>query len=253
MTIESAQRLLVFAAHPDDETIGCGALLQRVPVALVVFAVDGAPAGYGIERKFGSLKNYSDERFKEAGRALALAGNCSFQRLRTRSGAYLPDRRLYQHLAEAADSLVGIAHEFLPDAIVTHASEGGHIDHDACSLLARRAANALSLSHYEFPLYWKNENGQDIFQEFRDVQEEEIVLNLSEAEIATKARMLAEYQTQRELLAVFPANKERIRPVRFSDSAQPSWNSSYPGNWRSRLDARTVRQRFSEFRNMLVK
>ncbi len=253
MTIEKVKRLLVFAAHPDDETIACGGLLQRVPVALVVFAVDGAPAGYGIEGKFGSLKKYSDERFKEAGRALGLARNCSFQRLRMRSEAYFPDRRLFQYLAEAADSLVGIAREFLPDAIVSHAFEGGHIDHDACSLLARRVADEVSLSQYEFPLYWKNENGLDIFQEFRDLQEDEMELNLSEVEIATKAGMFAEYKTQREVMEMFPINKERFRSVRVSDSAQASWDLSYPGNWRSRLDARAVRQRFAEFRNMRVK
>jgi N-acetylglucosamine malate deacetylase 2 len=213
MLIENVKRLLVLVAHPDDETIGCGVLLQRVPSALVVFAVDGAPAGYGIERKFGSLQNYSEARFKEASRALALARNCSFRRLNAPSGTFFPDRHLFEHLQDAADSLVTIARGFRPDAIVSHAFEGGHIDHDACSLLAKHAADKLSLNHFDFPLYWKNEDGRDVFQEFRNVQEQETLLTPSKAEIAIKNKMLAEYKTQRKLVAVFSPNIERFRPV----------------------------------------
>jgi LmbE family N-acetylglucosaminyl deacetylase len=249
MLVEDAKRLLVFVAHPDDETIGCGVLLQRLPSALVVFAVDGAPAGYGIERRFGSLKNYSAERFNEASRALRLARNCSFRRLNTRSGTYFPDRQLFAHLQEAAESLVSIARMFLPDAIVSHAYEGGHIDHDACYLLAKHAADTLSLKHFEFPLYWKDEAGQDVFQKFRNTQEGEISLNPSQTEIATKNKMLAEYQTQRDIVAMFTTNIEKFRPVRVRESGEPSWNFSYPGNWRSRRDSRSALQRFSEFRD----
>src|SRR5271166_2984414 len=119
MLIENAKRLLVFVAHPDDESIGCGVLLQRIPTALVVFAVDGAPEGYGLERTFGSLENYSEKRFEEAGCALAHAGHRSFRRLNTRGGNYFPDRHLFEHLEEAGDSLLTIAREFSPDAIVS--------------------------------------------------------------------------------------------------------------------------------------
>jgi hypothetical protein len=46
---EPFRRPLIFVAHPDDETLACGGLLQRFPGALVVFATDGTPAGYGLE------------------------------------------------------------------------------------------------------------------------------------------------------------------------------------------------------------
>jgi LmbE family N-acetylglucosaminyl deacetylase len=249
MLIEDVKRLLVFAAHPDDETIGCGVLLQRVSSSLIVFAVDGAPAGYGFERKFGSLENYSEQRFNEAGLALGLLRNCSLQRLKTRGGTFFPDRHLFEHLEDAADSLTAIAQAYLPDVIVSHAYEGGHIDHDACNLLAKRTANTLALKHFEFPLYWKNENGKDVFQEFRNAQEGEIVLHASETEIALKNKMLAEYKTQQDIVAVFSTNTERFRPARFSNHAQPSWKLSYPGNWRSRRDAKAAQKRFSEFCN----
>jgi LmbE family N-acetylglucosaminyl deacetylase len=37
------KRVLVVVAHPDDETGGCGVLLQRLHQATVVFCTDGAP------------------------------------------------------------------------------------------------------------------------------------------------------------------------------------------------------------------
>lgn len=247
MSIEDAKRLLVFVAHPDDEVISCGVLLQRVPNALVVFAVDGAPAGYGFERKFGSLKNYSDERFKEASRALALARNCSLRRLQSPRGAHFPDRHLFDHLEAASDSLLTIAKEFMPDAIVAHAFEGGHLDHDACNVLASHTTKTLSLPHFEFPLYWKSEKGSDVFQQFRNPQDGEIIVNPSEAEFVIKNRMLAEYKSQRDIVAVFSSSHERFRPALPYDYSQPPWNSPYPGNWRNRRDARKALQRFAEF------
>jgi len=247
MLFENIKRLLAFVAHPDDETLGCGFLLQRAPSALVVYAVDGAPAGYGFERKFGTLKNYSELRFKEAGRALSCVPNCSLQRLQTLAGDYYPDRHLFQSLEPAAISLVSIAKKFSPDAIVSHAFEGGHIDHDACSFLAKHAANTLPVKHFEFPLYWQKENGQDVFQTFRNPQENEIVLNPSETEIQTKNVMLAQYETQRETVAVFASKQERFRLAPLYDYAHPSWSSAYSGTWRSRIDIWRIRRRFLEF------
>ena len=37
-------RTLVLVAHPDDECIAFGALLQRIREPLVVFATNGSPA-----------------------------------------------------------------------------------------------------------------------------------------------------------------------------------------------------------------
>jgi LmbE family N-acetylglucosaminyl deacetylase len=183
----------------------------------------------------------------EADRALRLARNCSFRRLQIRDGAHFPDRRLFEHLKEAALSLVGIAQEFAPDAIVSHAYEGGHVDHDACSFLANYAAKALSLKRFEFPLYWNNGPGRDVFQEFRNAQDGTIVLHLSEAEIAIKQKMLVAYETQREIVKVFSPSEEKFRPASSCDFARPSWNAYPPGNWRSRREARAVLRQFSEF------
>src|ERR1051326_5369869 len=54
-TLESLLgRTLVLIAHPDDEALGCGALLQRVREPVVCFATDGAPLAAKWWQPYGS-------------------------------------------------------------------------------------------------------------------------------------------------------------------------------------------------------
>lgn len=244
-------KILLLAAHPDDETISCGGLLQRASQSLVLFAVDGAPRGYGFERKFGSLQAYSEERFREAARALDLIPRCSYEKLIRKDGAPFADQHLFLELAEAFVSLQRVVRDFSPDLLVSHAFEGGHIDHDACHVLAKQTACVLSIPHLEFPLYWKNAEGKDIFQRFRDNRNDEIVLPLSPREVLVKRGMLAEYKTQRSLTSVFSVETERFRPMDQCDFRSAAW-SGYPfeNRWR-RIKTETFLRKISEFRSNL--
>lgn len=226
-TLEKARKLLVFVAHPDDETIACSGLLQRAPQSLVVFAVDGAPSHYGFADKFGSLEHYSEKRFQEAGRALRLIPGSSFRRLAMPERSWFMDQHLFLNLPVAFAAFLQIAREFGPDLVVSHAFEGGHIDHDACHVLAKQVANVLTLPALEFPLYWRSAERRDVFQEFRSHQNGDFSLGLSAAELAIKARMLAEYQTQSKLISVFDPRVERFRPMTKPDLAGVTW-SGYP-------------------------
>jgi N-acetylglucosamine malate deacetylase 2 len=222
MPIEHFNRPLIFVAHPDDESIACGGLLQRVPASLVVFATDGTPAGYGLERKFGSLQAYTELRIQEASRALGHITNSSLQWLTRSDGSYFSDMHVYEDLPAAATSLLAIAQPFSPDAIVSHVYEGGHIDHDACSFLAMYIAAALSLKRFEFPLYWTDARGKTVLQQFRDKPSvtadglEDAAANvmewqLTEEEIECKKKMMAEYHTQRGTVLTFAPDTERFR------------------------------------------
>ncbi len=217
----------MLAAHPDDETIACAGLLQRTSAARVVFAVDGAPRGYGFERKFGSLENYSIARFREASRALSFVPQCSFHRLASEHGKWFSDQHLFLNLPAAFISLQRFAREFSPDLLIVHAFEGGHIDHDACHFLAKQLARTLGLPALEFPLYWKSNQGKDVFQGFRESQEGEFALQLSQQELRVKRRMLRQYRTQQGLTAVFSQETERFRYLVQTEDRAPDW-SAYP-------------------------
>jgi N-acetylglucosamine malate deacetylase 2 len=231
---ENFGRLLILAAHPDDETIGCGGLLQRCAGALVVFAVDGAPPRYGFERKSGSLRNYSELRFQEASRALATVGHVSFRRLQREDGTFFLDQHLFLELREGFASLKQITSDFCPDVVVSHALEGGHIDHDACHVLARRMAGEFGLPGLEFPLYWRSDDGKDVLRQFREPADQECVLQLSHQELLVKQQMIEQYQTQQGLTQVFPLDPERFRRMARAGVEKLSW-SGYPFENRRRF------------------
>jgi N-acetylglucosamine malate deacetylase 2 len=252
MNCDNPGKVLVLAAHPDDEALACGGLLQRTAEALVVFAVDGAPPHYGFEKKFGSLQRYSELRFHEAERALGHIPQSSFRRLAKTDGAAFVDQHLFMTLPEAFANLLRIAREFSPDVIVSHAFEGGHIDHDACHVLAARAANILEVQFLEFPLYWHNEPSKDIFQQFRQNRAPEFALQLTPQELLVKERMLAEYRSQANLTAVFSYEIERFRPALDSPITSAAWHK-YPfeNRWRQ-LKAGLLLEKVAEFQQSVA-
>ena len=231
MASEPFHRPLIFVAHPDDETLACSGLLQRFPESLVVFATDGTPAGYGLERKYGSLQAYTGLRFQEAARALSHVPNSTFKWLTGTDGSYFADMHVYEDLPAAATCLRAIAQAFAPDAIVSHTYEGAHIDHDACSFIAMHVAAALSLKRFEFPMYWLDQSGKACLQRFRDgglrvgaralesTEAQVMKWQLSEAEIECKKKMMEEYRTQRGTVSTFDPRIERFRPATSTSSS----------------------------------
>jgi len=268
---EFPQRPLIFVAHPDDESLAFGGLLQRLPVSLVVFATNGASAGFGLERKFGSMEAYATLRAREVSRVFRHIPQASFETIARPDGSRFSDMHLFEELPEAAMCLRGIAQSFAPDAIISHAYEGAHLDHDACSFLTMHVAAALSLKRFEFPLYWLDGRGAAVRQQFRDAPSREpagqlegavadiMEWHLSEAEIACKKEMLAEYQTQHGTVSEFlpGAGAERMRVATTEGSSfsmalcrDYMYQEGRPRFYHTRhhrLPAKTLLKKFAEF------
>jgi LmbE family N-acetylglucosaminyl deacetylase len=270
--IELFRRPLIFVAHPDDETLACGGLLQRIPESLVVFATDGAPVGYGLERKFGSMRAFSEIRMQEASRALGHIPNSEFKWLTRPDGSHFNDGHLFEELPEAATSLHAIAKSFSPDAILSHTYEGGHLDHEACSFLAMHVGVALLLRRFEFPMYWIDPEGEVVLQRFRDNNpvveasgsqgtfDPVMEWQLSETEIQCKKRMMGEYRTQSGTVSTFTPDTEffrlaattsdsfRIRQCR--DYLYQNRPPRFYHTWKHRLPAKTLLKKFAEFEDL---
>ncbi len=221
-------RTLVIVAHPDDETAGCGGLLQRIAEPVVVFCTDGAPRDEFFWRKFDSRLRYMRQREEEARKALSIIGanELIFLAARPQQGPYptddlFVDQELYRAIPPTAEALAEVVQRYRPQALLTLAYEGGHPDHDVCSFLTSVLARDHRLPAWEFPLYHRQSSGTLAFQQFVVPGESETVLALSRDEIERKRAMVAAYESQQLVMAEFDPGLERFRPLPKYDYTQP--------------------------------
>lgn len=232
-----ARRTLVVFAHPDDETIGAGAVLARLDRIHLLCATDGAPH----ERRWwgdpscASREAYAVLRRQELKAALGHAG----LHPGTLTQFSYPDQTLSLRLAELSQRVRAAIAEASPETVLTHPYEGGHPDHDAVAF-AIHAARALLLREgvdapeiVEFASYHAEGDEFSAGGFLPDVKCTEFTLALSPAEQARKRRMLDAYASQRETLAQFGVQAERFRTApRYAFTAPP-----HPGTlWYERFD-----------------
>jgi N-acetylglucosamine malate deacetylase 2 len=204
--------VLIVVAHPDDETIGCGALLRRLPHALVVLVTDGAPHRMADAHRLGFpiREAYAAARSAEVASALAIAGVPA----RRMTSFGVPD----QGAAFALETLVQRLETLLPNApvVLTHAFEGGHPDHDAVSFAVHMACARIGRAGHgpdivEMPFYRASGN-EWALQNFIPVDgAAEVCIDLCRDEQRVKSRMIAAHVSQRDLLGRFRLDRECFR------------------------------------------
>jgi N-acetylglucosamine malate deacetylase 2 len=218
-------RTLIVVAHPDDETVGCGILLQRINGPIVVFLTDGAPRDEYFWGKYGSRLRYQRTREEEARNALGMIGVSEIEFLGAeplQDGEGIADQELHLHLAEAYERVANLVERHRPDAVLTLSYEGGHPDHDCCGMLAARLHEQFNLPAWEFPLYYRAAGGDFVRQQFVFAGEErECSIRGSSEEIANKRAMLQAYSSQHPFLFEFNPGTERFRPQDAYDYSRP--------------------------------
>lgn len=201
-------------AHPDDETIACGAQLARLRGRRIFTITDGAPRNlYYVRRgQLGSVEEYAATRRAELLTAMRLAG--------------VPDDALHMfgiadqasmlHLSDIAHRLVRLMVQYRTRFVLTHSYEGGHPDHDATAFAVHAAAAMLrrrgrAVSIIEAPLYRMGPTGR-LLQSFApDATTQEVAVPLTSEWRALKRRMLAAHESQRNTLRGFSTDIERFR------------------------------------------
>ncbi len=156
MSIEQAllhRPVVVVVAHPDDETIGAGGMLPRMPGALVVHLTDGAPrdSAAALAAGFATPDEYAAARWRELTAAMEIAG---VPRSRLHP-LHVLDQETSLEMAYVTLKLVHVFREFHPGAVLTHAYEGGHPDHDAAAFAVHAACARVPAPPqvYEFASY----------------------------------------------------------------------------------------------------
>jgi LmbE family N-acetylglucosaminyl deacetylase len=213
----------LIAAHPDDEILGLGGQLAGIPDLALIHVTDGAPLDMSDARRagFSTRSAYVRARALELDRALKAARIVPVRR----RALGLTDQEAVEHLPE----LVAIVEDELRGAaaVITHPYEGGHPDHDACAFIVQCACERLRHSgrsapvRLEFASYHARDGqaARGVFWPAAGCPER--VIQLDAPQLARKRAALAEFATQKDVIAGFPTDPERLRSAPSYDFTQP--------------------------------
>ncbi len=130
--IEHWQRVLVFAAHPDDEIIGCGGTIARLTAAgrqVFVVTFCAGETGYSSPEERDTIAQRRLEEARECDRVLNITERVI---LGKPTQGVTNDRETYQQCVQ-------LIRKYRPDVILTHWNEDKHRDHRAISALTDEA------------------------------------------------------------------------------------------------------------------
>jgi LmbE family N-acetylglucosaminyl deacetylase len=204
-------RILILAAHPDDETIGASLLLSRFPQSSVAFLTDGAPRdtrfwSAGVN---GSREAYAETRRQEGLQALGCPG-ISPRRVFWLGGV---DQEAVFEIGILAERLAKLIVEVRPEIVITHAYEGGHPDHDSAAVVTKIAISSLEVRPLALEMTsYHARDGRCVTGEFLySAASPEICFELANSDRDRKRRMMDAYASQRLVLENFPIDCERLR------------------------------------------
>ena len=123
MKLKNIKKLIVFAAHPDDETIGCGGTIKKLSQngceVIVVFATSG---NTGIDQSRSYEKNIKSIRLKEANSVAKILGIKKIISWKNSS-------QKLQYNFKSLHSTIELIRKEKPDLIISHSNIDKHNDH----------------------------------------------------------------------------------------------------------------------------
>jgi LmbE family N-acetylglucosaminyl deacetylase len=211
------RRILVLAAHPDDEIVACAASIGRATARgaaiLTLYLTDGCLARETMWPWRRSGRAAAAERRRREGEAAAA-------RLGVTPVGWMqrPARRLWRELPQVHAEIAAAVATHAPDQLWLPAYEGGNPDHDGLNALGALFASDLSV--LEFAEY-NFSAGRACAQQFPSPNGDERTIALTAEERRTKAALLRLYASERGNLNYVGTSQECCRPFGASDYCRP--------------------------------
>ncbi|MEV6262718.1 PIG-L family deacetylase [Streptomyces sp. NPDC051784] len=148
-TLPPRGRVVVVAAHPDDEVLGLGGTIARLAAAGNSLTAVSVTDGEGSHPRSGVMgpRELAEVRVRETRTALGRLGAEDARVVRLR----VPDSRVDRHEREVCEALMPL----ISGAALVAApwTEDVHSDHEAVGRAARTAAQAVGTAFAEYPVW----------------------------------------------------------------------------------------------------
>lgn len=191
-------RHVIVAAHPDDETVSCAAVLTRARDVRLVHLTGDHPRRMERTQAFAAAGWYWPILDGDA------LDGAACQSLTTLS------RLVAEALADA-------------DVVWTHPYEGGHLDHDTAAYLVQQACAGRPMIRMEFASYYSRGEKRDVYGRFVPHRgAPEVTVALRPKTLVRKRAALAAYVSQAHILKKFPIGSETYRIAPVYDFTQPA-------------------------------
>jgi LmbE family N-acetylglucosaminyl deacetylase len=250
--LDAIARVVVVAAHPDDETLGAGGLLSRahsegLDVHLVVCTSGEASHPHSATHTPEVLAARRRNEVRAAYAELAPAGALTL--------VNLGDGQVSDHEATLVELLVSEVLDGRRTLVVAPWRHDGHPDHDAAGRAAATAAHRTGAALWEYPIWWWH------WSEPADAPWADLRwLGLSAGDVERRARAAAHHRSQTEPLSDAPGDEALLQPgflAHFTGSTdrfvvRPTSDDALEALHRDRPDPWSVDERWYERRKRAV-
>lgn len=187
---ELQRSAMVFAPHPDDETLGCGGtILRKRRVGAVVrlaFLTDGSASHAGLVSRAEMRALRIDEALAAAEALGVLAGDVSLMGL--------PDGELRAHHEEAVARVTALLEQYRPEQLFIPARRAEHPDHVATNAIVHEAVRRVGrvATLFEYPVWlWRHWPAVAL----PDTREQARAVLVSSLRAGFGLRLLSEFRT----------------------------------------------------------
>ena len=191
--MQSKKRVLIIAAHPDDDILGCGGFISRYSKEIdfrVIFIAEGSSCRYPY-KDIGTktVKEIISQRNSCGVNALGVLGVTDFKFYD------LPCGRLDQvPIIEINKIIESEMIEFKPDSILTHNDKDANNDHQivfkSTMMATRPGAKYMVNNLYSYEVLSSSE------WKFTEAFKPNLYYSISEQDINNKWKALREYETE---------------------------------------------------------
>lgn len=211
------KRILVLAAHPDDEVVACCTAIRRAKAqgaeVFVHYLTNGCIARQTLWR--WQRKNYESNVMTRMIECIDVARELGL----TLTGfSDRPARHLWRNLSDVYHEIEIATQTRGIDQLWVPAYEGGNADHDGLNGLAARFKDRLSI--LEFAEY-NYSGGKAHSNSFLQSNGSEITLTLTREEAQFKKEMLKRYVSEQGNLGYVKTVQESFRPLASYDYTRP--------------------------------